>query len=153
LFAGAFVFAAGAEFVVAFASDENEFVAGVSINALFVSSVAMFEFAGPVCSSAAGASAGASVEVSPAFNTETLPLNAGIEINKAVSMKTIDAAIVNFDKTEAVPRGPNAALDTLLVKSAPASVLPGCSNTAATSTMHETKKTVYKTYSKLMTYL
>lgn len=150
--AGAFVFAAGAEFVVALTSDENEFVAGVSISALFASSVAMFEFGGSVCSPAAGASAGASVEVS-AFITETLPLNAGIEINNAVSMKTIDAAMVNFDKTEAVPRGPNDALDTLLVKSAPASVLPGCNRTAATNTMHETKNIEYKTYSKLMTYL
>jgi len=153
LLAGAFVFAAGAGFAVAFASDENEFVAGVSISPLFELSVAMFAFAGSVCSLAAGASAGASVVVSAAFNTETLPLNAGIEINKAVSMRTIDAAIVNFDKTEAVPRGPNAALDTLLVKSAPASVLPGCSKTAATNTMHETKNIEYKAYNKLMTYL
>ena len=47
----------------------------------------------------------------------------------------------------------NAALETLLVNNAPASVLPGCNNTAATSTKHETKKTVYKTYSNLLTYL
>ena len=54
-----------------------------------------------------------------------LPLNAGIEIIKADNMKTIAAAIVSFESTEAVPRGPNAALETLLVNNAPASVLPG----------------------------
>jgi hypothetical protein len=82
--------------------------------------------------------------------TEMLPLIAGIEINNAESIKTIAAAIVSFDNTEAVPRGPKAALETLLVNNAPASVLPGCRSTAATSTMHETKKIVYKTYSILL---
>ena len=82
-----------------------------------------------------------------------LPLNAGIEISKAESMNRIAAAMVNFESTEAVPRGPNAALETLLVNNAPASVLPGCNKTAATSTTHETKKIVYKTYSNLLTYL
>lgn len=82
-----------------------------------------------------------------------LPLNAGIEIRRAASMNTIAAAMVSFDSTEAVPRGPNAALETLLVNNAPASVLPGCNNTAAMSTTHEAKKIVYKTYSNLLTYL
>lgn len=82
-----------------------------------------------------------------------LPLKTGIEIISAESMNTTAAAMVSFDSTEAVPRGPNAALETLLVNNAPASVLPGCNNTAATSTRHETKKTVYKTYSNLLTYL
>lgn len=68
-------------------------------------------------------------------------------------MNITAAAIVNLDKTEAVPRGPNAALETLLVNKAPASVLPGCSNTAAISTMHETKNSVYKTYINSLTYL
>ena len=35
------------------------------------------------------------------------------------------ATIVIFESTDAVPRGPNAAFEILLVKSAPASVLPG----------------------------
>ena len=61
--------------------------------------------------------------------------------------------IVIFDNTDAVPRGPNAALDTLLVKSAPASVLPGCRRTDAISTMHETKNIVYKTYNNLLDHL
>ena len=87
------------------------------------------------------------------MRTETLPLKAGIEMNSAVSMNTIAATMVSFESTEAVPRGPNAALETLLVNNAPASVFPGCNNTAATRTKHETKKTVYKTYSNLLTYL
>jgi len=87
------------------------------------------------------------------LRTEILPLNAGIEIKSADSMNTIAAAMVNFESTEAVPRGPKAALETLLVNNAPASVLPGCNNTAATRTTHEIKKIVYKTYSNLLTYL
>jgi hypothetical protein len=153
-FDGAFVFAAGAEFDAAFTSAWNEFVAGVSINALFVLSVVIVVFAGTVASSAAGASVvDSSAGTSAPESTETFPLNAGIEINNAVSMKMIAATIVIFDSTEAVPRGPNAALETLLVNSAPASVLPGCSKTAAISTMHERKKIVYKTYSNCLTYL
>jgi hypothetical protein len=145
------VFAAGAEFEAAFTSAWNEFVAGVSINELFVLSVVIVVFAGTVASSAAGVS----VVVSSAApeSTETFPLNAGIEISNAVSMKMIAATIVIFESTEAVPRGPNAALETLLVNRAPASVLPGCSRTVAISTMHERKKIVYKTYSNCLTYL
>lgn len=149
MFAGAFEFAGGAEFAAAFASAWNEFVAGVSINAPLALSVVMFVFAGSVCSPAAGASTGSSTGVSLPLRTEMLPLNAGIEISNADNMKTMAATIVSFDNTEAVPLGPNAALDTLLVNNAPASVLPGCSRTAIISTKHETKKIVYSTYNKL----
>ena len=90
-------------------------------------------------------SAGASAGVSGfAESTETLPVIAGIEINKADRKKAVAAPIVNFDKTVAVPRGPKAELDMLLVNRAPASVLPGCSNTAATKTMQDAKNIVYK---------
>jgi hypothetical protein len=57
--------------------------------------------------------------------TEMSPVRAGIASNKAEIIKTVAATIVIFDKTVAVPRGPKAALETLLVKSAPASVFPG----------------------------
>ena len=77
-------------------------------------------------------------------NTDTLPVNAGIASSKAESINVVAAAIVTFDKTVAVPRGAKAELDTLLVKRAPASVLPGCNKTAATSTMHERKNIPYK---------
>jgi hypothetical protein len=76
--------------------------------------------------------------------TETLPVNAGIESSSADSIKVAAAVIVTFESTVAVPRGANAELDTLLVNKAPASVLPGCSKTAATSTMHERKNIPYK---------
>ena len=74
--------------------------------------------------------------------TDRLPVTAGSEISNAESMKTAAETIVIFESTVAVPRGPNAELEMLLVKRAPASVFPGCSKTAATSTMQETKKIV-----------
>ena len=88
-----------------------------------------------------GASAGAS-----GFDerTETFPFIAGIEISNAMRKNTTAAPIVSLDKTVAVPRGPNAELEILLVNSAPASVLPGCSRTAATRTTQEIIKIVYK---------
>jgi hypothetical protein len=91
-----------------------------------------------------------SVAVSGAalFSTETPPLNAGIEIIRADIIKTTAAAIVILERTVAVPRGPKALLFTLLVNRAPASVLPGCSKTAPTSTMQERKNNVYRTYNK-----
>jgi hypothetical protein len=76
--------------------------------------------------------------------TETFPLKAGIEIIKAEIMNIAAAVIVTFERTEAVPRGENAVLETLLVNKAPASVLPGCSKTEPTKTMHEIKNNAYK---------
>jgi hypothetical protein len=88
-------------------------------------------------------SAGASAGVSGAeLKTETPPLNAGIDIKSAETMNTTAAAIVIFESTVAVPRGPNALLFTLLVNRAPASVLPGCKRTAPTSKMHDRKNKV-----------
>ena len=88
------------------------------------------------------ASAGAvdSTGVSPTLcSTETFPCNAGIEIISAENMKTHAAIIVIFARTEAVPRGPKAAFEILLVNSAPASVLPGCSSTVPMRTMQDKK--------------
>ena len=90
------------------ASDLNSFVAGVSIRALLLFvSAAVFELAGAVAGCVAG-SAGVSVDVSAdaPCNTETLPLKAGIEMSRAESMNTVAAAMVSFESTEAVPRGP-----------------------------------------------
>jgi hypothetical protein len=88
---------------------------------------------------------GTSVAVSGfAESTETLPVSAGIAKRSADNMKAIAAPIVIFDNTVAVPRGANAELDTLLVNRAPASVLPGCSKTAATKTKQERKNIPYK---------
>lgn len=98
------------------------FVAGAVV-LVFESAGAVFEFesttAGAV--SVTGA-AGSSATLS---STETFPCNAGSDIRNAATMKILAAMIVIFDKIEAVPRGPNAALETLLVNNAPASVLPG----------------------------
>ncbi len=85
-------------------------------------------------------SAGASTGVSAVLcSTDTPPCKAGMEISNAVSIKTVAAMIVIFDKTDAVPRGPNAELETLLVNNAPASVLPGCSNTEPIKVMQAMK--------------
>ena len=96
-----------------------------------------FEFEFPAVE--AGASAGVS---GFAESTETLPLNAGIEISNADTIKTTAATIVIFERIVVVPRGVNAELEILLVNSAPASVLPGCSRTEPTSTMHEAKNKI-----------
>ena len=77
-------------------------------------------------------------------STEVLPVSAGIASSNADIIKVVAAPIVTFERTVAVPRGVKAELETLLVNKAPASVLPGCSNTEATSTMHERKNNPYK---------
>lgn len=102
---------------------------------------AVFAFASAVFAfvvADAGASTGASGLLD---STETLPFSAGMANSNADSINVVAATMVTFDSTVAVPRGLNAELETLLVNSAPASVLPGCSNTAATSTIQEIKKT------------
>ncbi len=104
--------------------------------------VAVLELAFSLFSSVeAGASAGVSGLL---LKTETFPVNAGIERNNADSIKIVAALIVTFDRTVAVPRGVNAELEILLVNKAPASVLPGCSNTAAMSTKQDRKNKPYK---------
>ncbi len=74
-----------------------------------------------------------------AFKTELPPCNAGIAINRAESIKTVAATIVIFDKIVCVPRGPSAPLEILLVKSAPASVLPGCKSTEKINAIQDVK--------------
>jgi len=78
-------------------------------------------------------------------STERVPVSAGNESVKAINIKAIAAPMVILASSVAVPRGPNAVLETLLAKSAPASDLPGCSNTATTSTMHDKINSPYKT--------
>jgi hypothetical protein len=62
-------------------------------------------------------------------NTEREPLNDCKPSASASSMNAAAAPIVIFAKRLAVPRGPNAVLDNVLENNAPASALPGCSNT------------------------
>ena len=69
---------------------------------------------------------------------------AGNESINASNMNAAHAPIVILLRMLCVPRGPKAVLETLLEKSAPASALPGCSNTLTTSTMHERMNSPYK---------
>jgi hypothetical protein len=122
----------------------------VSAGAVFVSAgAAVFAFASNGTSILALVSnAGASVVTGASSglleSTDTLPVKAGIESSRAETINIAAAVIVILESTVAVPLGLNAELETLLVNKAPASVLPGCSNTAATNTMHERKNNPYK---------
>jgi hypothetical protein len=76
--------------------------------------------------------------------TECEPVTAGSESISATSMNAAAAPIVIFDKMLAVPRGPNAALETLLENKSPAPDLPGCNSTTTTNTRHAKIKRLYK---------
>jgi hypothetical protein len=62
---------------------------------------------------------------------------AGNESVKANNMNAAAAPIVILLRMLCVPRGPKAVLETLLENNAPASALPGCSNTVTTNTTQE----------------
>ncbi len=103
----AFAFAGAAAF--AFASAGFAVFALASAGAVFAFASTVFEFAFAVV-----APVGASGLLD---KTETFPVSAGIAKNNADNMNVVAAMIVILDKTVAVPRGANAELDTLLVKS------------------------------------
>jgi hypothetical protein len=94
---------------------------------------------------AAGEACGCAVSSAEPSTTERVPVTNGNESARAVSMKAAAAPMVNFASNVCVPRGPNAVLETLLEKSAPASAFPGCNSTAMMSTMHDRIKIAYKT--------
>ena len=109
-------------------------------SAEFVATVLTGEF--ELSAVAAGAvSVGVAVLV---CKTETFPVRAGIERNKAESIKTTAATILIFARTVCVPRWLKAELEILLVNNAPASVLPGCNKTDAIKTMQAIKNNAYK---------
>ena len=68
----------------------------------------------------------------------------GSESVNAINMKAAAAPIVILAKRFAVPRGPKAVLDTLLVNNAPASDLPGCSRITTISTAQARMNNPYK---------
>ena len=70
-------------------------------------------------------------------NTEREPLRIGKPSASAISINAAAAPIVIFASRLAVPRGPNAVLDNVFENNAPASALPGCSNTTTISTTQE----------------
>jgi hypothetical protein len=95
---------------------------------------------------AAGDACGVGVASAGAVcKTERCPVTAGNAKTRAISMKTAAAPMVTLASSDAVPRGPNAVLETLLEKSAPASDFPGCRRIAITRTMHAKIKKPYKT--------
>lgn len=139
LFAGAVLAFAGAA-ALAFAST---FAGAAAFAFAVLASTAAGTFASTaVFDSITGVTV--SIESPVVCITEIFPVRAGIESRRAESIKQVAAAIVSLDKTLAAPRGVKAVLETLLVKSAPASVLPGCSRTAAINTIQETKNNPYK---------
>jgi hypothetical protein len=71
----------------------------------------------------------------PDCKTELVPIIEGSESIRAINIKAAAAPIVIFASKVCVPRGPNAVLETELVNKAPASALPGCSNTTRIKTM------------------
>ena len=96
---------------------------------------------------AAGEATGAAVGVASGAvdcKTEREPVMPGIESIRAKSMKPAAAPIVIFDRMLAVPRGPNAVLETLLENRSPAFDLPGCNSTTTTRMMHERINNPYK---------
>src|SRR6266516_7759717 len=93
---------------------------------------------------AEGEGCGDDDDPAPDRNTERDPVIAGCESINAISMNAIAAPIVIFARMLAVPRGPNAVLETLLLNNAPASDFPGCKSTTTTSTMQARIKRPYK---------
>ena len=72
--------------------------------------------------------------------TDREPLNIGSPNVSAINMNAAAATIVIFASRLAVPRGPNAVLDNVFEKSAPASALPGCSRITTTRTIQDRMK-------------
>lgn len=62
-------------------------------------------------------------------NTDREPVMLDKPSASASNMNAAAAPIVIFANRLAVPRGPNAVLDNVFENNAPASALPGCSNT------------------------
>jgi hypothetical protein len=90
-----------------------------------------------------GADCGASG--TPDCSTELVPLIAGNDNIKAISMNAAAAPIVILASNVCVPRGPNAVLDTELVNKAPASALPGCNSTTKIKMKQARMNSPYKT--------
>ena len=101
--------------------------------------------AGAVVASGDGCGVGVGVATGAAdCNTECEPVTAGNDNISASSMKPAAAPIVIFDKMLAVPRGPNAVLDTLLENRSPAPDLPGCKSTTTIRIKHARINSPYR---------
>ena len=80
----------------------------------------------------------------PDCKTELVPVILGSDKANAMNIKAAAAPIVIFARSVCVPLGPKAVLETELVKSAPASALPGCNNTTTTRITHAKINSPYK---------
>jgi len=94
---------------------------------------------GALCCVATGVGVGVAVGADSGVvsNTEREPVTDGSASVKAININAIAAPIVIFDNKLAVPRGPNAVLETLLENNAPASALPGCKRMTTIRTTHD----------------
>jgi hypothetical protein len=90
--------------------------------------------AGEACCAGAGVGVAAGADSGVVSSTEREPVNEGSDNAKAINMNAAAAPIVIFANRLAVPRGPNAVLDTLLENNAPASAFPGCKRMTTIST-------------------
>src|SRR5688500_20304478 len=72
--------------------------------------------------------------------SEREPVSEGKPRVNAISMNATAAPIVIFANRLAVPRGPNAVLEIVFEKSAPASALPGCSRITTIRMKHARMK-------------
>ena len=86
-----------------------------------------------LCAGAAGLAAGVGLAPTPPSISERWPPRPKPS-SSATRKKVMAAPMVIFERIVCVPRGPKAALETELVKSEPASALPGCNSTETTST-------------------
>ena len=84
--------------------------------------------AGDACCTGAGVGVAVAVGTLSGCDcrTDREPLSSGNPNASAINMNAAAAPIVIFASRLAVPRGPNAVLDNVFEKSAPASALPGC---------------------------
>ena len=101
--------------------------------------------AGDTCCAGAGIGVGVGVAtgaLSPPDNTDREPVRIGKPSASAININATAAPIVIFASRLAVPRGPNAVLESVLEKSAPASALPGCSNITTIKIRHAKTKSV-----------
>jgi sporulation protein YlmC with PRC-barrel domain len=88
---------------------------------------------------AAGAGAGVACGLTPPSISERWPPTPSPK--SSATMKKVAAAPRGIvARRVCVPRGPNAVLDTELVKSEPGSDLPGCKSTEMMTTTHERRK-------------
>jgi len=94
--------------------------------------------------STVGEAEGAGGSGMPDCKTELVPVILGSDKANAMNIKAAAAPIVIFARSVCVPLGPKAVLETELVKSAPASALPGCNNTTTTKITHARINSPYK---------